>query len=350
MTPRKIEKLWWVYLDQKVHGPFTLEQIGQMPGIGERTRVCPESSQEWTTLGELASALESQPAPETGRRCANCSHKVRGGAKYCDRCGTLLGEGGSPGLPGATGKRASRTGRLGTLVTLALVAAAAALSWRVVEKRNRVAPPAGRVAFEAKQLVYAKSIRDVRSEDRSPLPGKRFLVVTLAARNPDPHPAPFDRSQLRWVSPDGKAAELDGLTPFIPSELLAVPVLEPGVGIEGRVVFQVPEGADKFRLLYAGSEIKVSPALLQDERRWRGQEDAAVRAAKAFRCKGADGKPRPWDPNVDMEARQELGPLYHVDAEDYALHVDLASGRVTPAPDGETLVVENTRRDCFASR
>lgn len=351
MNIRPAQKLYWVYVDQKVHGPFTIDQITKLPGISERTRICPENSQEWTTVGELAAALEPKPATEAGRRCPNCSRKARGAAKFCEHCGTILGDG-PPGAPLAapSATRRSLAARLLTLLAIAALGGAFAYGRRELGRRRKAQEPTGRVRIEVQRVVHAKTLRDVRGEERSPLPGKRFCLVTLLVRDPDPVPALFDRKRLRWEGPDKRAVEIDGLTPFLPGELRDAPRLEPQTAIQGRVLFQVPLGVEKFRLFYGGAEIPLPPGILQAEKRWLGREDEAIRLLKAFRCRAGEGRPRPWDPNIDMQSRQELGPLYHVDAEDYSFHVDLDSGRINSATDVETLVAENTRRDCFAQK
>lgn len=350
MSPKK-QKLWWVYLDRRVQGPYPLPQIAQIPTVNERTRVCAEGTEEWRTLAELASELETRP-PEAaeGRRCPNCSRKARGAAKYCEHCGTLIGEGAGPSPSGPAGPARSLGSRLLTVVTVALVLAAAAFSWQVLERRRKAQEPTGRVRLSVEQIVHAKALRDVRGEDRTPLPGKRFCIVTLTVRNADPRPALFDRAAIRWVSERGGSADVDGLTSFLPNELAAAPRLEPKSSLQGRVVFQVPESADRFQLGYGAIAVAVPPALLDADRKWRDREEVAKRAVRAFRCRGADGKPLSLDPNTVLEARQELGSLYHVDAEDYAFHVDLAASRVLPASDADTLIGENTRRDCFAGK
>lgn len=347
MSP-KPAKLWWVYLDRRVQGPYPLQQIAQIPGISERTRVCADGTNEWKTLAELADESDAAPPTEAPlRRCPNCSRKARAGAKYCEHCGTLVGEG-APAAHGAKPAGPSSVGgRLLTAATLLGVAAAAAFSWKVLEDRKKAEEPTGRIVLAVEQIVHAKTLRDVRGEERTPLPGKRFCLVTVSVRNPDLAPALFNRAGIKWRGPDGKAVELDGLTQFLPNELIAAPRLEPRSSIQGRVVFQVPESSDRFQLLYGASAVAVPPALLDADRRWRGREDAAARAVRAYKCKGPEGKPVPLDPNTVLEPRQELGPLYHVDAEDYSFHVDLSNSRITPAPDADTLITENTRRDCF---
>lgn len=347
MSP-KPPKLWWVYLDRRVQGPYPLQQIAQIPGINERTRVCADGTNEWRTLAQLADETEVAPPPEApGRRCPNCSRKARTGAKYCEHCGTLIGEGAPAARPAAPAGGSSVGSRLLTAVTLLGVAAAAAFSWKVLEDRKKAAEPTGRVVLAVEQIVHAKTLRDVRGEERTPLPGKRFCLVTVSVRNPDPSPALFNRASIKWRGADGKTVDLDGLTQFLPNELTPAPRLEPRSSLQGRVVFQVPVSSDRFQLVYGSTAVAVPAALLDADRRWRGREDVAARAVRAFKCKGPEGKPVPLDPNTVIEPRQELGSLYHVDAEDYSFHVDLATTRITPAPDVDTLISENTRRDCF---
>ncbi|MBI4346535.1 MAG: DUF4352 domain-containing protein, partial [Elusimicrobia bacterium] len=265
-------------------------------------------------------------------------------------CGTLLGDGAGPGSAAPQAPRRSLASRLIALAVVAAFGGAFAYGWREMTKREAAQQPTGRVKIEVQQVVHSGSLRDVRGEERTPLAGKRFCLVTLLVRNLDAQPALFDRRRIKWQGPDGRQLDYDSLTPFLPNELLDASRIEPGTSIQGRLVYQVPAGVERFRLLYGPLEIPLPTAVLLAEKKWRDREEEAIRLLKAFRCRAADGGPRPWDPNISMEARQELGSLYHVDAEDYAFHVDLASGRISSAPDAETLVAENTKRDCFASR
>ncbi|MBI4425710.1 MAG: hypothetical protein HY554_18410 [Elusimicrobia bacterium] len=346
MTAPKAKKRWWVYVDQRVHGPFPLEDVLRIPGVGERTRICPEGSQEWTTLGDLADSIPERRPAETSARCPNCSRRSRLGARYCDHCGTLVTE--EPGgAAGSSGPGAHRRSPWLQAAAVAAVLAGVAFSLSVLSKRREAAEPTGRVTIEVGQVLHVRSLRDIRGEERTPLPGKRFCLLTLVVRNQDLQPARFSRGELRWVGPGGRAVDLDGLTPFLPNELVAAPQLEPGARLEGRVLFQAPDQEDRFTLAYKGALIEVPRALLEADRRWRDQESAAIRRLEAFRCVSPDG-PRPWDAGVEMKARRESGSVYHVDAEDYSFHVDLAGGRVSPAADVEGLVAENTRKDCFS--
>ena len=359
MNVRKLPKRWWVYLHDKVQGPFTFEEIKGLPNISERTRVCLEHSQEWMTLGQLSESMEKiDPA-----LCSKCGHRSRAGAKFCDHCGGPLAAPAAPPAPLAAGKRRPLV-RPAFVLKLLAAAAVVALALFGAQKasillaeRRKAQEPTGRLALEVRQVVHARSLRDVRGEDRVPLPGKRFCLVTLHVRDADGRPALFDRGLLRWVGPDGRSVPMDGLTTFIADELSAAPRLEPGGSIEGRIVFQVPQAENKFKIMYGRAEVPVPAALLVADRRWRGQEAEAEKLLRAFQCRGPDGKARPWEAGVEIKARQELGPLYHVDAQDeandegvvYGFHVDLETTLILAAPDADTIVNENTRRECFGT-
>lgn len=54
-----VEDSWWIYHDDEVHGPFSVEELANINGLSGEHQVCPESEDEWRSLADEPELVEA---------------------------------------------------------------------------------------------------------------------------------------------------------------------------------------------------------------------------------------------------------------------------------------------------
>ena len=141
-----------------------------------------------------------------------------------------------------------------------------------------LAPPSDRQAAQVDRADAANALQvgidnalrtqrlqPSRFEDKEPAPGDSFIVLDVSVRNPGGETRVFNAGPLLIVS-GGKTHRVDAPENIIADGYLLLEAVEPGTGVHGRIVYEVPSdlAGDVYWLPGNGQRLQVhaSPTTL----------------------------------------------------------------------------------------